>query len=166
MRSKGRKKSSAPRAPYTTSVSRLVPRNVGERKISSGTIGDRERRSTSTNAAIATAPPARSTSTRASPMPAPLPAWTSAYTTSASESVTSAAPGRSTGPVAVESRDSSTCTSARATTTAATGALMTNSQRQDACATTHPPATGPPAARIALAADHVPIAAPRSVASG
>jgi hypothetical protein len=43
--------------------------------------------------------------------------------------------------------------------------LKRKSQRQEAWATTQPPATGPTAAVMALKADQVPMAAPRS-ASG
>ena len=54
---------------------------------------------------------------------------------------------------------------ARSAVATPTGRLKKNSQRQDACATTQPPATGAIADAIDVAADHVPIAAPRD-ASG
>src|SRR5580693_2389536 len=47
-------------------------------------------------------------------------------------------------------------------TAAATGRLMKNAQRQEACSINHPPRTGPRAAVIAVKPDHVPIARPRS----
>ena len=53
---------------------------------------------------------------------------------------------------------------ASATTRAPTGRLNKKSQRQEAWETTQPPATGPIAPVIALAADQVPIAAPRASA--
>lgn len=50
------------------------------------------------------------------------------------------------------------------TTMTAIGTLKKKSQRHEPWATTHPPATGPMAPAIALNADHVPMAAPRSFA--
>ena len=51
------------------------------------------------------------------------------------------------------------------TTAAASGRLMKNTQRHDACWTSHPPITGPIAAVIAVKPDQVPMARPR-VSSG
>ena len=53
----------------------------------------------------------------------------------------------------------------RPSTTTATdaGTLKKKSQRHDPWVTTHPPATGPMAAVIALNADHVPMAEPREL---
>src|SRR5262249_20438757 len=48
------------------------------------------------------------------------------------------------------------------TTTKATGRLMKNTQRHEACCTSQPPSTGPIAAVIEVNPDQVPIARPRS----
>src|SRR5258708_6601408 len=50
-------------------------------------------------------------------------------------------------------------------TAAASGRLMKNAQRQDACSTSQPPRTGPIAAVIAVNPDQVPIACPRLFSS-
>lgn len=52
-----------------------------------------------------------------------------------------------------------------ATTIAASGTFSTNTARQPTCSINHPPATGPMADIMALKADHVPIARPRSASS-
>ena len=50
-------------------------------------------------------------------------------------------------------------------TAAASGTLIKNAHRQDACSISHPPITGPIAVVIALKPDHVPMALPRDFSS-
>ena len=76
--------------------------------------------------------------------------------------VTSAAPSQSSGPVASASRLSGTRQKSRPSTATATGRFRKNAQRHERCSISQPPRTGPKAVVIALAADHVPMARPRS----
>src|SRR5262249_48548765 len=62
-------------------------------------------------------------------------------------------------------RLSGTCLIAITTTAVARGKLIKNAQRQEACSTSQPPKTGPIAVVIAVNADQVPIARPRSFSS-
>src|SRR5271154_1140136 len=86
------------------------------------------------------------------------------YTTPPSPRVTTNAPSQSTRRVVV-SRLAGIRRSEMAITMAATGTLMKNAQRQEACSISHPPRTGPKAVVIAVKPDHVPIARPRSFSS-
>src|ERR1700685_1719459 len=86
-----------------------------------------------------------------------------AYVIAPKPIVASAPPSQSNLLLAVSSRLSGTLHSDSRITTTAIGRLIKKTQRHDACATSHPPRTGPMDAVIAVKADHVPIARPRSL---
>ena len=78
--------------------------------------------------------------------------------------VTSRAPNQSMWPE-VELRVSGMCQAEMAITAAASGRLMKNAHRQEACWTSQPPRTGPMAVVMAVKPDQVPMALPRLFSS-
>src|SRR5262249_1333811 len=137
------RKNTTPIPPYTTNVTRLTAVNSFDANTSSGTIASglpvRVRlRSVSTKPAPHATPSAAATmtATRAAPGGG---ASVSAYVTPASASAASPAPSTPTPPCAVSSLVSGTCRTATATTTAASGRLIRNTQRQPAALTSQPP---------------------------
>jgi hypothetical protein len=142
-------------------VTRLAAAKARDRKSPRGTIGSRIRASTTTKATSVAAPPTRGTSVRTDERPPALGASRSAHTIAPSPMVARSAPRTSMCLAALASRVSATRRVASSTVATPSGTLKKNSQRQDAYAMTQPPRMGPTAAAMAVAADHVPIAAAR-----
>ena len=138
-------------------MSRLTPQNARDAKSAGGTIGLAVRRSWRTNAVSATAPaPSATTDVRRKPI-AMIPP-----TTPKRPTVASAAPSQSTGGARRITGGSGTRRAATATVRSAGGITVANARRHEPASTNQPPSIGLTAPTSAVAADHVPMAAPRS----
>ena len=127
----------------------------------SGIIGAAERASTITNPTSAAAPPTIVPITRASPQPRLL-ASIGPITSPPNPTVASQGSQPVELPCASSLLFSGTRVNKTSSTITASGTLMKNTHRQDTFSTSQPPNSGPIAAVIDVAPDHVPIALPRS----
>src|SRR5437879_5895453 len=143
--------------------SRFAPVKLREANSVSGTIGETPPASMNTNTMRQPKPTIKLPKTRGCLQPR-LTDSMNPLTKPPNPIVTTTAPNQSTRAV-VALRLSGIRHNEMDITAAASGRLMRNAQRQDACSTSQPPRTGPIAAVIAVNPDHVPIACPRLFSS-
>src|ERR1700757_2626438 len=145
-----------PIAAYRNRVSRFAPLKLGFFKSAGGIIGEASRASTIANPARQPEPAIRLPKTRGFLQPR-LVDSIKPLTMPHSPRVARTAPGQSTRRLTAL-RLSGIRQTERAVTVAASGTLMKNTQRQEACSTSQPPRTGPSAVVIAVKPDQVPMA--------
>src|SRR5579872_931192 len=163
IRFKGNKKKKIPMAAYKNSVSKFAPLKLWELKRARGSIGDATLASANANTARLTPPTIKLPNTRGLLQPRFTDSMNPA-TRPPNPTVARKAPTRSMRP-ATALRLSGIRHNEIMITAAASGTLIKNTHRQEACSTSNPPRTGPIAVVIAVKPDHVPIACPRVFSS-
>src|SRR6266542_89735 len=156
-----RKKSCNPNEDMNAAVTSTPPRTVRIRSSRSGISGDRERSSTTTNAASRTRPMATPTSVRTDVHPC-VGAETRLSTIAIAPSVTSSAPGRSKRRAEVAGSRSGSTSGASSTSAAVTGTFTKNTAGQPNSPVSTPPASTPSDSPPAPADPHTAIARLRS----
>src|SRR5260370_700696 len=158
IRFKGNKKKKIPIAAYKKSVSRFAPLKLRDLNSVSGSIGELTLVSTNMKATRQPKPTIKLPKTKGLRQPK-LTDSINPTIKPPSPAVATSAPNQSMRP-APALRLSGIRQTEMAITAAASGRLIKNTHRQEACSTNQPPRTGPIAVVIAVKPDHVPIACP------